>query len=782
MTIMGRLLALVAAALLATLVAASAQTTAAPLDFAAWERVAERAEQALEDGTASTDVLESLREEIAGWRAEFLRSEAANQTRIDTLRSQLAALGPVPAEGESESADIAARRAQLNQQLAQLLEPQVAATEAYSRADGVIGELDQVIRDRQTAQLLKVEMSPLAPTTWEQGVKLARDRMLAIGREVSRNWSSDAQRTEARNALPLTLALTAIGLMLFGRGRRWMQTATRKVQARIGMGGRLALGFLVSLGQILLPVLGLLALSRAAISTGLLGIRGTHIVESLPLAGLFVFGALWLGARVFPADPNVSGPLDLDDAENARGRRYSAGLGLVLGLSVILGTIFDFDAEADAAAVTWSFPLLVLVGFALFRMGRFLTRSARIATEASSESGFRAQMMRLLGRGAMAVGVLGPIAAALGYQNLSAGLVFPAAMSLALIGALVIVHGPIRDIYATMSGRDPSDVGDALIPVLISFCFVLASLPLFALIWGVRPAELGELWARFLAGVTLGETRISPADFLVVAVVFGLGFGATRLVQNTLRTTVLPRTKIDVGGRNAIISGVGYVGIFLAGLIAITAGGINLASFAIFASALAVGVGFGLQNIVSNFVSGIILLIERPISEGDWVEVGGQMGYVRDISVRSTRIETFDRTDVIVPNADFVSGTVINYTRGNSIGRVIVPVGVAYGTDTQRVDRILREIGEAHPMVLMNPPPNVVFQGFGADSLDFEIRAILRDVNFMMAVKSDMNHEIARRFAEEGIEIPFAQRDIWLRNPEVLGRPAAAAEDKGQGE
>jgi small-conductance mechanosensitive channel len=492
-------------------------------------------------------------------------------------------------------------------------------------------------------------------------------------------------------------------------------------------------------------------------------------------AAFILLLARWLAQRVFPRHEPRGPVLNLDDRCRYSGRLYGALLGLTVAAFQFVQAVAESAGWSEAATNVVIFPVQVLTGLLLWRIAALLGIHCRAcAAEHGGEAGFPGRVAKLISQAVLAVAVIGPLLAAVGYVKAAQALMLPTAMSLMLLAALVVVQRVLTELYVMLT-RNRDGAAESLVPVLAGFALALISLPGFALIWGARAAQLLDFWTRFTQGVSLGGVQISPVVFVTFAAVFAMGYVVTRLLQGALRNTILPKTRLDTGGRNAIVSGVGYIGIFLAALIAITSAGIDLSSLAIVAGALSVGIGFGLQNIVSNFVSGIILLIERPISEGDWIEVGGKHGYVKAISVRSTRIETFDRTDVIVPNADFVSGTVTNYTRGNTVGRVIVPVGVAYGSDTRKVEAILRAVAEEHPMVLMNPAPNIMFRGFGASSLDFEIRAILRDVNWVINVQSEMNHEIARRFAEEGVEIPFPQRDVWFRNAMPAGGAGGGA-------
>ncbi len=734
--------------------------------LSAWEQTAKRAEEAINAGRASTAALEELRGQLVEWRDKFQAAQNTNKSAIETLQAQIAALGPKPEDGE-EAPEIALQRKELEQRLAQLQAPVKSAEVAYSQADGLIRGIDQIIRARQADALLELGVSPLNPVYWSKGISALQSSLKAIRKELTDAWSSPAQQVQFKAKLPQIVFLLAVALLLLGRGRHWMEKLTFSVQAKERTPARWSMAFFLSIAQVILPLIGLLALVEALYATQMVGVRSDVALSSFVVLGVFFLLARWLGGRIFPKSEYISPPLNLTTAQRRKGRFYSATLGLLVGLHNMVQAFARFDNWSTEAQTVVVFPLLVLSGYALLRIANLLRMHVKNEKVEGEERSYKNRIIYYLSRVILALAVIGPVLAAIGYSKAGQSIVFPTVMSLGLLALLLILQRMILEIYGLIIGSEER-AREALIPVLLGFIVVLASTPLFALIWGARVTDLTELWTRFQEGFSIGGTRISPSDFLTFAIIFVIGYMVTRLIQGTLRTTVLPKTKLDVGGRNAIVSGVGYIGIFLSAVVAITAAGIDLSSLAIVAGALSVGIGFGLQNIVSNFVSGIILLIERPISEGDWIEVGGQMGYVRDISVRSTRIETFDRTDVIVPNSDLVSGVVTNWTRGNSVGRLIVPVGVAYGTDTKMVEGLLREIAEAHPMVLANPKPSIIFQGFGADSLDFEIRAILRDINWKLSVKSDINHEIARRFTEEGIEIPFAQRDIWLRNPEAL--------------
>ncbi|MFC6642955.1 DUF3772 domain-containing protein [Sulfitobacter profundi] len=635
------------------------------------------------------------------------------------------------------------------------------------------------LRERQTEQLMEVVPTPLNPVHWRTAI----DDLATAAGEIAAEAPDDADtaRRNLRSSLPAVLGLTVLGLVLIFRGHHWSTTIVGRLQ-QFGARGFGIWRFVVSLLRIILPTVGLVLLAMAVLATDWLGPRGSALVQLLPVIGGAMLGVRWVAERVFSRDEDEALIL-LPRPERKAVRFYVSIITVTVILGAIIRAIFDGQQPAETTEAVLRLPVMLLSAFALFRIGRILHgHSDPVAEDAPASEEPRvstlSRVVRGLGLGAMIVAVVAPLLLISGYYNAAVSLLPPYVTTLVLLGLVMTLQRFLADVYGAMTGQGVQ-ARDALMPVFFGLILLLLSLPVMALAWGARVTDLTELWALFSRGFAFGETRIRPTDFLSFAVIFVIGYAATRLIQGALRSNVLPKTRMDIGGQNAIVSGIGYVGIFLAALLAITGAGIDLSALAYVAGALSVGIGFGLQNVVSNFVSGIILLIERPISEGDWIEVGGQMGYVRDISVRSTRIETFDRTDVIVPNADLISGTVTNYTRGNTVGRLIVPVGVAYGTDTKRVEGILQEIAQAQPIVLTNPPPAVLFLNFGADALEFEVRCYLRDVNWMMKVKNDINHAIAARFNEEGIEIPFAQRDLWLRNPEALKSDAAPAQDEG---
>ncbi|MDT1987030.1 MAG: mechanosensitive ion channel [Planktomarina sp.] len=735
------------------------------LDYNDWDATAEMVEEALLDGTVSELFLITLRDEIAERRAEFQLAQNVNETRLKNLSDQLVSLGEKPEEG-TEAIEISERRNQLINQIDRLMVPRIRALEAFKRADGLIGEIDIFLRAQKTDNLLQIEKTPLDFRIWPNAFAEFNERIGEMFIEVVDAWNTPAVKEQFRGKIVTIIGLFAVVIVLLTQGFKWIDRLSVTVKKRQDETSHGLATYLRSLMKVANIFLCLYLVLLAWQASQLYGTQTKYLAENILWSVLPIFGALWIALRIFPVDKGETSPIEVPSYLCKQAQVLTLVVGITLALWFINLDLQWMEPFGETTTTVSTFILSSILAGSSFWIGHILSKRP-IQVTSEPEPAFKQVLQIRTGQLLMLISAISLILSIIGYRSASNALLFPSILSFGLVAGLILTFEAVRDFCAIIA-EDSVSGHDGLVAVAINAALILGSVPLFALIWGARMANLTEVWTQFKSGVKLGDVQISPGALLALIVVFVIGYIITRVIQRTLKNKILPKTKMDTGGQNAIVSGFGYAGIFVAALIAITFAGIDLSSLAIVAGALSVGIGFGLQNIVSNFVSGIILLIERPISVGDWIEVGGNMGTVTNISVRSTSIQTFDKSDLIIPNADLIAGTVTNYTRGNSIGRVILPVGVAYGNDTRKISELLQSIVEGHPMVTKNPPPSVVFQGFGADSLNFEIRAVLSDINYGLSVKSELNHQITESFADNNIEIPFAQRDIWIRNPEAL--------------
>lgn len=372
----------------------------------------------------------------------------------------------------------------------------------------------------------------------------------------------------------------------------------------------------------------------------------------------------------------------------------------------------------------------------------------------------------------------------LGYRNLSVFLMTGTVGTLASFAIAIALNRISADFFDQLDKGNQvwqQQIRQALnvqkgeaIPGLMWLRFLLALVIwggfIFATLhsWGLSQQSELILMEGFNQGFNIGSFHIVPINILFAIFVFSLIVGLSRLFQRKVAKPWINHTHLDRGARDAVLTIIGYIGFILAILFALSIAGIEFKNLAVIAGALSVGIGFGLQNIVNNFVSGLILLFERPIRSGDWVEVGDTRGYVKSINIRSTEIQTFDRADVIVPNSELISSQVTNWMLHDKIGRLILSIGVAYGSDVEKVRDILFGIINDHSEVITNShaitPPRVLFLEFGDSSLNFEMRFFLKDISQRRTVTSDINFAIDKAFREANIEIPFPQQDIHIKS------------------
>lgn len=749
-----------------------------------WTRQLDRISDRAEMTSILPAEIDALREQVSDVRAAAFAAAAVARSDLADTKKLLAPLETKPGPDQPPETDaVRAERERLTEQ-ATISESRIKQSEVIiARTDQMLERMTKLRGKVVLDTLLHRDASPLTRPVWSQLWPQLETAGASLGAAFS-IWSRDGLRTLTSGEADLTplafWAVVTVGLWWTARTLRERHGPART--ALSGPNDRTVAAAIDGLGLVLVPLLAVWLIGRLLLASRPPSPIDVLIPEAIQrvIVALLVIG---LSATLLAPNRPSRRVLEFTDSSarhlsDALRRFVTLGLGLDFAFLVLTQGV-DRGALASMGALMLATTVALLA----------LPILSNKAWHSREEDGERPILVGgtwwTATRVVLRLAVLSAIVfALLGYATLAAHINTALAWSGFMIVTALLAHRIVGDLLTAIAAPETPTGGwvrnvfglapqqtlyGQHIALLLFDCFLIVMLAFFLpQAWNVDVDAIQRAFGQLLYGVKIGGITLSLANIGMAIVTFTVCLLLARLVRRVVRDRVMPTVEAPMPLRQSIDAGLNYAGVAIAILVGIGALGIDFTNLAIVLGALSVGIGLGLQNIANNVISGVVLLVERPIKAGDWVSVTGHEGFVRRINIRATEIETFQRTHVIVPNSVFLQNPVINRTYSDTSSRIELQLTVGYGTDVAKLEGILREAALEQPRVLRVPAPIVRFAKVGTGGLEFELMVFVALLEDRLVVTNALNRTILARLIEEKIIDLSPAAEFKLRNLDVL--------------